>query len=33
MYWDAKVVEPLSDYRIYIETEDGSKEAGSTSIN
>ena len=23
MYWDAKVVKPLSDYRIYVEIEDG----------
>ncbi len=22
MYWDAKVVKPLSDYRIYVEIED-----------
>ena len=25
MYWDAKVVKPLSDYKIYVETEDGRK--------
>lgn len=25
MYWDTKVVRPLSDYRIYIEIEDGRK--------
>ena len=23
MYWDVKVVKPLSDYRIYVEVEDG----------
>lgn len=23
MYWDAKTVKPLSDYRIYVEIEDG----------
>lgn len=23
MYWDAKTVRPLSDYRIYVEIEDG----------
>jgi hypothetical protein len=23
MYWDAKFVKPLSDYRIYVEIEDG----------
>jgi hypothetical protein len=23
MYWDAKVVKPLPDYRIYVEIEDG----------
>ena len=23
MYWDVKIVRPLSDYRIYIEVEDG----------
>jgi hypothetical protein len=23
MYWDAKVVKPLSDYRIYVKIEDG----------
>ena len=23
MYWDVKVVRPLSDYRIYVEIEDG----------
>jgi hypothetical protein len=23
MYWDAKVVKPLSDYRIYVEIADG----------
>jgi Protein of unknown function (DUF2442) len=23
MYWDVKVVKPLSDYRIYVEIEDG----------
>jgi hypothetical protein len=23
MYWDAKVVKPLPDYRIYVEVEDG----------
>ena len=23
MYWDAKVVKPLPDYRIYVEDEDG----------
>ena len=25
MYWDVKVVKPLSDYRIYVEVEDGRK--------
>jgi hypothetical protein len=25
MYWDAKTVKPLSDYRIYVEVEDGRK--------
>ena len=25
MYWDAKVVKPLSDYKIYVEIEDGRK--------
>ena len=25
MYWDAKIVKPLSDYRIYVEVEDGRK--------
>ncbi len=25
MYWDVKVVKPLSDYRIYVEIEDGRK--------
>jgi len=25
MYWDAKTVKPLSDYRIYVEIEDGRK--------
>lgn len=25
MYWDVKVVRPLSDYRIYVEVEDGRK--------
>ena len=25
MYWDAKTVEPLSDYRLYLEIEDGRK--------
>ena len=25
MYWDAKIVKPLSDYRIYVELEDGSR--------
>ena len=25
MYWDVKTVEPLSDYRIYVEVEDGRK--------
>jgi hypothetical protein len=25
MYWDVKVVKPLSDYRLYIEIEDGRK--------
>jgi hypothetical protein len=25
MYWDVKTVEPLSDYRIYVEIEDGRK--------
>jgi hypothetical protein len=23
MYWDAKIVKPLPDYRIYVEIEDG----------
>lgn len=23
MYWDVKLVKPLSDYRIYVEVEDG----------
>lgn len=23
MYWDVKLVKPLADYRIYVETEDG----------
>ena len=23
MYWDAKVVKPLPDYRLYVEVEDG----------
>lgn len=23
MYWDVKIVKPLSDYRIYVEIEDG----------
>ena len=23
MYWDVKIVRPLSDYRIYVEVEDG----------
>jgi hypothetical protein len=23
MYWDVKVVKPMPDYRIYVETEDG----------
>ncbi len=23
MYWDVKIVKPLSDYRIYVEVEDG----------
>jgi len=23
MYWDAKIVKPLTDYRIYVEIEDG----------
>lgn len=23
MYWDVKIVKPLVDYRIYVETEDG----------
>lgn len=25
MYWDAKSVKPLADYRIYVEVEDGRK--------
>ncbi|MBI5102868.1 MAG: DUF2442 domain-containing protein [Nitrospirae bacterium] len=25
MYWDVKFVKPLSDYRIYVEIEDGRK--------
>jgi hypothetical protein len=25
MYWDVKVVKPLSDYRIYVEINDGRK--------
>ena len=25
MYWDAKIVKPLSEYRIYVEVEDGRK--------
>lgn len=25
MYWDVKIVKPLSDYRIYVEVEDGRK--------
>lgn len=25
MYWDAKLVKPLSDYRIYVELENGQK--------
>jgi hypothetical protein len=25
MYWDVKTVKPLSDYRIYVEIEDGCK--------
>ena len=25
MYWDVKIVKPLSDYRLYIEIEDGRK--------
>ncbi|HEY5582763.1 MAG TPA: DUF2442 domain-containing protein [Rhodoferax sp.] len=25
MYWDVKVVKPLSDYRIYVEVADGRK--------
>lgn len=25
MYWDVKIVKPLSDYRLYIEIADGSK--------
>lgn len=25
MYWDAKIVKPLSGYRIYVEVEDGRK--------
>jgi len=25
MYWDVKLVKPLSDYRIYVEIEDGRK--------
>ena len=27
MYWDAKSVTPLSDYRIYVELEDGRRGA------
>jgi len=25
MYWDVKIVKPLSDYRIYVEVKDGRK--------
>jgi hypothetical protein len=25
MYWDAKIVKPLPDYKIYVELENGSK--------
>lgn len=25
MYWDIKIVKPKSDYKIYVETEDGRK--------
>lgn len=25
MYWDVKLVKPMSDYRIYVEVEDGRK--------
>ena len=25
MYWDVKIVKPLSEYRIYVEVEDGRK--------
>jgi hypothetical protein len=25
MYWDAKLVKPLADYRIYVEIENGKK--------
>ena len=25
MYWDVKLVKPLPEYRIYVETEDGHK--------
>lgn len=25
MYWDVKLVKPLSDYRLYVELEDGRK--------
>jgi len=25
MHWDVKTVKPLPDFRIYVETEDGSK--------
>ena len=25
MYWDVKTVKPMSDYRIYVEVEDGRK--------
>lgn len=25
MYWNVKIVKPLSDYRIYVEVEDGRK--------
>jgi hypothetical protein len=25
MYWDVRTVKPLSDYRIYVELEDGSR--------
>lgn len=25
MYWDVKIVKPKSDYKIYVETEDGRK--------